>query len=112
MCAVCTLQDALAASFKAGDAAEVTSITRGLLEKLDDPYTRLLQEEEDAALTAEEEGKVGGANQARRLRTCPSLLCFDSLQLVGMLAESSSIPSSSTPPPCARTKAPEGHTTT
>jgi hypothetical protein len=52
------LQEALGASFKAQDAAEVTQINRDLLAKLDDPYTRLLREEEDAALAAEEEGKV------------------------------------------------------
>lgn len=52
------MQDALAASFKAANAGEVTQLTRDLLAKLDDPYTRLLQEEEDAALAAEEEGKV------------------------------------------------------
>lgn len=52
------LQDALAASFKAKSADEVTQITRDLLAQLDDPYTRLLQEEEEEALAAEEEGKV------------------------------------------------------
>jgi hypothetical protein len=52
------LQDALAASFKAKSAGEVTQITRDLLAQLDDPYTRLLQQEEEDALAAEEEGKV------------------------------------------------------
>lgn len=52
------LQEALAASFKTRSAGEVTQITRDLLAKLQDPYTRLLQAEEDAALAAEEEGKV------------------------------------------------------
>ncbi len=58
-CVHCNAQDARAASFKAKDAAGVTQINRDLLAKLDDPYTRLLREEEDAALAAEEEGKVG-----------------------------------------------------
>lgn len=52
------VQDALAATFKASNAGDVTQITRDLLAKLDDPYTRLLQEEEETALAAEEEGKV------------------------------------------------------
>jgi hypothetical protein len=57
---VCVLlqQEALGASFKTSSAGEVTQITRDLLAKLHDPYTRLLQAEEDAALAAEEEGKV------------------------------------------------------
>lgn len=51
-------QEALAASFKTRSAGEVTQITRDLLAKLQDPYTRLLQAEEGAAIAAEEEGKV------------------------------------------------------
>lgn len=53
------LQKSLAASFKARDAGEVTQMTRDLLAQLEDPYTRLLQDDERAALAAEEEGKVG-----------------------------------------------------
>lgn len=69
MCALCNAgrrahtrhplpQDALAASFQAKDAAGVAAITRDLLASLGDPYTRLLQGDEEAALTAEQEGKV------------------------------------------------------
>lgn len=52
------LQKSLAASFKVRDAGEVTQITQDLLAQLGDPYTRLLQDDERAALAAEEEGKV------------------------------------------------------
>jgi hypothetical protein len=64
------MQDALAASFKAANAGEVTQLTRDLLAKLDDPYTRLLQEEEDAALAAEEEGKVSCLLSMQGLVAC------------------------------------------
>lgn len=48
----------MAASFKVQSADDVTQITQDLLAKLHDPYTRLLQSDEDTALAAEEEGKV------------------------------------------------------
>lgn len=52
------LQDALAETFKASSASDVTQITNKLLSSLGDPYTRLLQGEDAEALTAEEQGKV------------------------------------------------------
>jgi hypothetical protein len=53
-----TPQDALAASFRASDASEVRRINTDLLESLGDPFTKLLAADEEAALTAEQEGKV------------------------------------------------------
>lgn len=49
----------MGASFKAKDAEEVTQLTRDLLAKLNDSYTRLLSDKEKDALAAEEEGRVG-----------------------------------------------------
>eukprot|EP00775_Hariotina_reticulata_P013314 gene13314-13443_t len=51
------LQDSLAASFKARNAADVAELTQELLAQLGDPYTRLLQGDDAAALAAEEQGK-------------------------------------------------------
>jgi hypothetical protein len=51
-------QESLAASFKAKDAADVAQLTQELLAQLGDPYTRLLQGDDAAALAAEEQGKV------------------------------------------------------
>jgi hypothetical protein len=59
-CPAANLQDSLAASFKAGSAAEVTDLTNQLLGKLGDPYTQLLQGDDATALEAQEEGKVSG----------------------------------------------------
>lgn len=55
----------MAASFKAADALGVRDINRELLAKLGDPYTRLLQSDEQDALAAEEEGRVSGGTAAR-----------------------------------------------
>lgn len=57
----------MAASFKAGSAAEVADITNQLLGKLGDPYTRLLQGDDATALEAQEEGKVGGVQSVQGL---------------------------------------------
>jgi hypothetical protein len=70
------VQDTLASSFKAAAPSEVYDQLDTLLSKLEDPFTRLLRQDDTAAFVAQEEGKVGGP-QCQMLHTsshtCPCM---------------------------------------
>jgi hypothetical protein len=52
-------QDTLASTFKASAPGEVYDQLDTLLGRLEDPFTRLLRQDDTAAFVAQEEGKVG-----------------------------------------------------